>query len=574
MSSGWIARAVPAAAGGLAASGLPRRTAELLALRGISDPESATAFLAPELAQLHDPLALRGMAEALELLHRMHATGGSITVFGDYDVDGVTATALLAGSLGALGFNVRTMLPSRQAEGYGLQIRHVREAVASGCDLLLTADCGTTSFEAIAEANAAGLAVVVTDHHRVGDVRPAVAALINPQQAECDYPFRDLSGAGVAFKLAAALFASFARQVPWEGLLRLACLGTIADAMPLVGENRVIARWGLDALPRSPSPGLRALFAAAKLRAPFSAVDVGFRIGPRLNAPGRVGDPGPALEILLTRDAARGRELAAELEAANGRRQELERRIVAECEDRFPGSGSEKFLIGWSAEWHRGVVGIAAGRLSRLRHRPAILFACGADGVAVGSGRSVEGFDLHALVETLAPICLRFGGHSQAIGLSVETARLPEFAQRLRAIAEAADIPLAAEERPREYDVALAPGELDRAFLAELDRLAPFGTGNPEPLLRVGPLRCAGSPRYFGNGHLAIRAEDRDRNAVSIVAWSGAESSSCAALSGDEEFEILGTAEADRFDGGVRLVHQASRPLTGSAAQRARMDLA
>ncbi len=304
------------------------------------------------------------MNAALDLLVGAHRRGEPVAVIGDYDVDGLTATALLLGVLRAVGIEAHAILPNRHAGGYGPQPRHMQQAAELGCRLVITADCGIRAHEALAEAKRRGLAVIVTDHHLPGEVPVEAAAVVNPRQPGCTYPFRDLAGVGLALKVGAALLQRFERPVPWPALCRIACLGTIADAAPLVGENRVLASHGLAGLAATPSLGLRALLAEAQVGAPVSAHDVGFRIGPRLNAVGRLGAADPALELLLTRDPARARELAAELGRANEQRRALEKRVVDDCAARYEGRDLPSILVGWSTEWNRGVVGIAAGRLA------------------------------------------------------------------------------------------------------------------------------------------------------------------------------------------------------------------
>jgi len=536
------------------ASGLSRDVATLLVRRGVSTATEAAAFLAPAIEDLHDPLLLRGMREALDLVVAAHERGERIAVVGDYDVDGLTATALLLGVLQALGFQALGILPNRHAGGYGLQPEHVRQAVELGCRLLITADCGIQAHEALAEAARRGLPVIVTDHHLPGDLPLAAAAVINPRQAGCRYPFQDLAGVGVALKLATALLGRFGREIPWAALLRISCLGTIADAAPLLGENRVLASRGLAALAATPSAGLRALLAEAEVRAPVTAHDVGFRLGPRLNAAGRLGAADPALELLLSRDPERARELAAQLGRWNAQRQALEARVVGDCEARYAGRELPAILVGWSADWHRGVVGIAAGRLARRFHRPAVLFAV-ASGVAVGSGRSVTGIDLHGFLLPWKSRLDRFGGHTQAVGMTVGAAALESLARDWEAAA--ASWPPERLARQVEYDQELAISEVTAGLLERLARLEPFGVGNPEPIFYFGPCRLAKPPRAFAAGHLGFTARGSDGSTAEVVAWQGAEH----AATFDGRFEMLAAVEFDRFRNRPRLRLVDSRPV-------------
>lgn len=563
MQLSWIVRHPPPAIeilDRLEASGLTRELAVLLAGRGISTAAEAAAFLTPTIESLHDPLRLKGMQEALDLLLAARERGERVAVIGDYDVDGLTATALLLGVFQAVGLAAHAILPNRHAGGYGPQPQHMRQAAELGCRLVVTADCGIRAHEALTEASRLGLAVIVTDHHLPGEA-PVAAAVINPHQAGCSYPFRDLAGVGLALKLAAALLERCGREVPWASLCRMACLGTIADAAPLVGENRVLATRGLAALPATPSVGLRALLSAADVGAPVSAQDVGFRLGPRLNAAGRLGAADPALELLLTRDPSRASVLAAQLGRDNDERRALEKRVVDDCAARLADRDLPALIVDWSADWHRGVIGIAAGRLARQFHRPAVLFAI-ADGAAVGSGRSVPGIDLHAFLSGWEGRLDRFGGHAQAVGLTAEAAALEALGREWEAAA--ATWPAERFAPTLEFDGPLALAEVDFELLARLSRLEPFGAGNPEPVFRFGPCRRAGAGRTFGAGHLGFTASEcggATSGRVDVVAWQWAERAAASGLF-DGNFEMLAAVELDCFRNRPRLRLLDARPLT------------
>lgn len=589
----------------LTATGVPRDLAGLLAHRGFSTASQAAAFLTPAVANLHDSALLKGMPEALDLLVGARERREAVAVIGDYDVDGLTATALLLGVFRAVGMTAHGILPNRHAGGYGPQPQHMERAEALGCRLVVTADCGIRAYEALAEAQRRGLAVIVTDHHLPGGRPVAAAAVINPRQEGCPYPFKELAGVGLALKLAAALLQRVGRPVPWISLFRIACLGTIADAAELVGENRVFAKLGLAALAATPSAGLRALLAEADVGAPVTAHDVGFRLGPRLNAAGRLGAADPALELLMTRDALRARELAAQLGQWNTERRGLERRVVDDCAAKYAGRTLPPILVAWSAEWNRGVVGIAAGRLARQFHRPAILFAVGAGseriagdeagdgidgaaGVAVGSGRSVAGVDLHRFLSPWEGQLERFGGHAQAVGLTARSANLA----RLAAEWESGAAAWAPESfaPTLTYDQEAKLSAITPELLQRLARLAPFGNGNPEPVWRFGPCRRLGGGRSFGNGHLSFvaceggsllsqdvtaastgAADSGNRSAgaagVEVVAWQWAERADPSNLF-DSDFEMLAVAEHDPYRNRPRLRLVDIRP----ASQRASSD--
>jgi single-stranded-DNA-specific exonuclease len=540
----WSAAAVPPSAEALAHSGLPRPLADLLALRGIHSPAEAERFLDPRLERLTAARALPGLPEAAARLAAAVRGGERTTIVGDYDADGVSASALLGAVVRGAGGEVEIVLPRRDGDGYGLQAAHSRRAAAAGSTLLIAVDSGTNALEAWDEALALGLDLVVVDHHLAdpGD-RDARVLVVNPRVAPGEPDQRELTAAGLALHLAARLLPELGREVPWDALLRVACLGTIADVAPLIGDNRVIAALGLRALGQIRSPGLRALLGVASVRAPVRAGDVAFRIAPRLNAAGRLASADEALELLLTRDVGRARELAALLERRNAERQRIELQLLEEARRQVVGGPLPGLVALWSERWHRGVVGIAAARLARELHRPTLLLAVDGE-TATGSGRSVAGLSLHELLAPFAGRLLRFGGHAQAVGLTVARAGLEE----LRTAWEAAAAPWleTLAVRVLRYDLALPAAAVDDRLAAQLDRLEPFGAGNHEPVFRFGPVRLAGAPRAFGRGHLGFEL-DRGRAAspLPVVAWRGAGREPPAG--GD--LELLAAVERDPYRG-------------------------
>jgi single-stranded-DNA-specific exonuclease len=552
----WVAAPVPESAAGLELAGRPAWLAPLLARRGVLDAGGAERFLKPSLDQLHDPFLLAGMEEAVARLLDARDRKETVAIVGDYDVDGISATALLLAVFAACGIVARAVLPHRLREGYGFQAVHVERAQAQGCGLIVTADCGSSSAEAVERALAAGMGVIITDHHLPGCELPAGALHINPRQARCTYPFPDLAAVGLAFKLALALAVRCGKALDPAPLLRVACLGTIADLVPLHGENRVIAALGLKALAGARSHGLKALIEKSGMKPPFTAADVGFRIGPRINAAGRLHDPERALELLLSRDAGRAAALAAELDGWNRERQTAETKVVEEALRIFTArSPLPPVLVAWSESWHKGVVGVAAGRIAKDLHRPTVLL--GVEGEkATGSGRSVPGIELHGFLTAWKERMERFGGHAQAVGLTVRTERLEE----LRGAWEEAGgaWPEALLARRIEYELHLPPAEVSPALLAHLAALEPFGQGNSRPVLRTGPLRIEGETRAFGNGHLSARARGEDGAAVNLVGWRWGERA--GSLRG--RFEVLACVEDDTYRGGPVLRLVDSRPAT------------
>ena len=459
----------------------------VLARRGFSEPAEARSFLAAE--ERHDPRALPGVPEATALILEHVRRGTRIAVFGDYDVDGVCSTAMLVRTLRALGADPAWMLPSRFDEGYGLSGAAVERLAARGTGLLVTVDCGVTAVEQVAAARAAGLDVVVTDHHRPGPVLPD-CPLVHPAPPDGEAYPAVLCAAGVVLKLSQAL-RDAAGHDPGsaEEDLDLAALATVCDLVPLRDENRRIVREGLRALARSEKPGLRSLMAIANVEpGDLTEHSLGFRLGPRINAAGRMGRADAALELLLTEAGARADEIARELDLLNRDRQEAETRILFAADAACAPQASQAALVIAGAGWHPGVVGIVASRLVEKWRRPAVVVALDDDGGGRGSGRSVSAYDLHAGLSACAAHLIRFGGHPMAAGVELEAAAIDGFRHALAAHAGAALSP--ADLTPVERVDAVVPGgELGLELAEELELLRPFGMGNPQPTLLVPAAR-------------------------------------------------------------------------------------
>jgi single-stranded-DNA-specific exonuclease len=495
---------------------LSETTARVLVRRGLAEPTAARAFLEGD-APGHDPFLLGDMAAACDAIRGAVADGKRICVHGDYDVDGICATALAVLILRELGAKVEWHLPSRFEEGYGVSRQTLSRLVAEECGLVLTVDCGITAVEEIAEAKAAGLEVVVTDHHRPGDTLPGCPVVATrPSQ----YPFPELCGTGVVYKLGQALLG--ADNEVLERQLDLVALATIADVVPLVDENRALAIAGLRALARTQKPGLRALMEAARVDpATVDEGAVGFRLGPRINAAGRLCRPVDALELLLTAERDQARRLAERLEVLNRDRQAVEQRILREAiahVEEWPEARRRRrgYVIA-DESWHEGVIGIVASRLAERFNRPVVLLAAG-DGGWKGSGRSIPAFDLHGGLAACSDLLERWGGHRAAAGLSVAAERLEAFVEAFATHADAmlddADL-----EPVTLVDAVVSPRELTLDLAAELGRLAPFGLGNPGVVLLLAGCEIA-EPSAVGEGrHLRFRVRERGRDAGSAIAF-------------------------------------------------------
>jgi single-stranded-DNA-specific exonuclease len=493
--------------------GVSETAARVLVRRGYVDPAKAREFLdgAPP---GHDPFLLGDMRAAVDAIHAAVAAGKRICVHGDYDVDGICATALALLVLRELGADADWHLPSRFDEGYGVSGETIARLAEEGCGLVLTVDCGITAVEEVARAQALGLEVVVTDHHRPGEALPD-CPVVGTRPSE--YPFPELCGTGVVAKLADAL------GVDVQHHLDLIGLATIADVVPLVDENRAFALAGLRALARTQKPGLRALMDVARVDpATVDEGSVGFRLAPRINAAGRLGHPRAALRLLLTKDAREARELALELESVNRERQAVEERIVREAVkqvEQWPERRRRaRGYVLADESWHEGVIGIVASRLVDRFHRPVVLIAGSEDETWKGSGRSVAAFDLHEALGACSDHLTKWGGHRAAAGLSIRPSEVEAFG---RAFAEHADAMLTDDDlAPVAHVDALVGGEqLTLALCEELHRLAPFGLGNPAVALLLPNAEVADAATVGDGKHLRFRVRDGARGGGSAIAF-------------------------------------------------------
>src|SRR3954452_4394877 len=494
-----------------------RTTAEVLIRRGYGDPVDARAFLEED-GPRHDPLLLGSMAEACERIERARDVRERICVHGDYDVDGICATALAVTVLRELGCDVEWHLPSRFEEGYGIGSQALERVAAGGAKLLLTVDCGVTAVAEVARARELGLDVVVSDHHRPAAELPDCPVVATRPS---DYPFPELCGTGVAFKLGQALLGADSELLRRH--LDLVALATIADVVPLLGENRSLVIAGLRALARTQKPGLRALMKVAHVDpAAVDTGEVGFRLAPRINAAGRLGHPGAALDLLLTDDADEARQLADRLEELNRDRQAVEERIlraaIAQVEEWPEAKRRRRAYVVWGEDWHEGVIGIVASRLVERYHRPVVRLA-GGDGFWKGSGRSISSFDLHGALRECADFLERFGGHRAAAGLSISTESIEPFAEAFAAQAEGLLTP--DDLVPTTAVDAVLPrgAKLTLDLCEELRQLAPFGLGNPEVTL-LAPGCQLGDLATVGEGkHLRFRVHRDGRDAGGAIAF-------------------------------------------------------
>ncbi len=495
--------------------------ARVLAARGQATREDALGFLRTELADLHEPSLLPGVTQAAELITNALEAGRRITIYGDYDVDGVTATSILWHCLSLAGGKVDYYIPSRLEEGYGLNCDAIRTLHEEDPDrLVVTVDCGIASVQEAALARELGLDLIITDHHNFAEELPAAIVLVHPRLPDTDCPFTDLCGAGVAFKLAWAICQRLGDGTKASPHMRqflisavgLAALGTVADLVPLHGENRIIVSYGLQVLQKSRGPGLDALMQVAKLseNKQLSAEDIGFSMAPRLNAAGRLGQARLAVELLTTDNAQRAISLASHIDQLNQSRQKVERKIFKQAKElvaEHEGWDEHPILVLAHTEWHPGVIGIVASRIAERFERPTLLIAMNdEDQLGQGSGRSFADFDLHAALSACAKHLVSFGGHKAAAGLRVSTVNIEAFRDALIAFTQEQRQPTA-RQLEQKVDAEISFVELTHPAVTDLDRLGPFGMQNRRPVFAATRVELVEPPQKMGGGerHLSLR---------------------------------------------------------------------
>lgn len=506
--------------------------AQLLINRGILDASTAASFFSPRLTGMADPLLMKDMDEATETIVRSIEDREKITIYGDYDADGLTAAALLFHFLSKLGVHVSIYIPNRLGQGYGLDGEAIKNIAGRGTGLIITVDCGTTDEAMITLAGELGVRVVVTDHHRIPMGFKPICPVVNPQRADCPFPFKDLAGVGVSFLLAVSLRSAL-RQKGWfrggdepdlREYLDLVAVGTVADRAPLLGENRIFVSYGLEMLKKTRRAGLKALKRVAGVEdAWMTASDVAYRIAPLLNAPGRIIGPELGIQILTVEEERLAGELALRISDMNNTRQGLEKQILSQIEELLEDEGdvmSRKAIVMAGEQWHPGVLGIVASKLVGKYHRPSLVFSI-RDGLAIGSGRSIHGFNLHKALSRLGHLLQKFGGHALAAGLSLQKKNLNRLAREFEGLAQDS---LTAEDLAPAIDVD-AKMELEDVtyeILHDIAMLSPFGEGNPDPVFYVDSMRVSAS-RVVGDNHLKLELKKGERSfeTIGFDQWNG-----------------------------------------------------
>ena len=519
--------------------------AGLLVRRGIDEPAAAEIFLSPEKQAFYDPFAMKDMDKAVERIARAIAQRETIVVYGDYDVDGMTATSLLIRNLRRLGAEAEYYIPDRQSEGYGFHAEALRRLQEAGTQLLISVDCG---ISAVAETASVGdgMDIIITDHHLPGEQLPEAVAVVDPHREDCGYPDKNLAGVGVAFKLCQALWQRL-RQQDFNEDLEFVALGTIADIVPLLGENRRIAAQGLQAMMTTEFAGIRALVEVAGQQGKkLTAGHVGFMLAPRLNAAGRIATAQKGVQLLLAEDPKVAEELALELNAENQERQQLEKDILALVEKQLESVDMDKAhaLVVAGEGWHPGVIGIVASRIVEKYYRPVVIISI-KDGIGKGSCRSIAGFHMRDALQACSDFLLGFGGHEQAAGLSLEADKIADFRQAL-------DDYAAAQLRPEDYvpvldvECELPMTAVSEELIAELSRLEPFGMGNPSPLFVGRNIRGSYAQRKGRDGqHLGFHIDAADRS-LTAIGWNIGE---LAGLVNREPVDFIFVPEINEFRG-------------------------
>ncbi len=532
--------------------GLP--AARVLTRRGIRGVAAARRFLNPALADLHEPSALSGLDDAVARLRRAIFGGEKVLIYGDYDVDGITSVVVLKKCIEMAGGLADFHVPHRLRDGYGMRPEVVEAAAQQGIRLIVSVDTGIRAAKVVESASALGIDVIITDHHLPDQELPPALAVLNPNRRDCLYPEKNLCGVGVAFKLVQALLRSLAWPADklsrvLESFLKLVAIGTVADVVPLTGENRIIVKHGLSGLGTVRNPGLRALLDVAGFSAGTTptAGQVAFRIAPRVNAAGRMDTAMQAIELFLTESPSRAREIAAQLNALNEERQGAEAAIVQSVLDQCvssPVTDSHAALVFAGEGWHRGVLGIVASRMVERHHRPAFVLSVDRElGLARGSGRSIAAFHLLGAMESMPDLFTQFGGHEHAAGLTMSADRVSEFRERFNSYA-------AARLTPEDYvptlqiDASVDFAEVDERTVGGILKLGPFGSGNPAPVFAAYDVELAGPPVVWKEKHLRLALRQSGRTFF-VKAWTQA--GRCGELSAGCRIDVALAFEEDAW---------------------------
>ena len=497
--------------------------ARLLVLRGVKTPEEVRDFFYPSLSQLPDPFLMRDMKKAVERLNQALGAKEKVMVYGDYDVDGTTAVALVYRYLQRFYSNVEYYIPTRDDEGYGISMQGIDYAESIGVKLIIVLDCGIKAVDEIAYAKSKGIDFIICDHHVPDDVLPDAAAILNPKLVDDKYPYKDLSGCGVGYKF----MQGFARSngiddiYDLENSLDLLAVSIAADLVPLTGENRVLAHYGIKRLNNNPCAGLRSILRLCRLqRKELTISDIIFKIGPLINASGRMQSGQESVELLISRNSSAAYEIIKKIDSYNQSRKELDRNITEEAnaiiENHKEEMGSKKPIVLYNRDWHKGIIGIVASRLSELYFRPSVVLTYSNDGFATGSSRSVRGFDIYSAIKSCRDLLENFGGHTNAVGLTLKEENIPEFKKRLEDYVEN-HIETDQVTPSIDVDCELGFNEINDSFIKYMKLFNPFGPENQKPVFMTQGCRDAGTSKLVGKKMEHIKLDVLDPKSGKVM---------------------------------------------------------
>ncbi len=532
--------------------GVPEKIAHLLALRGVNNYEQAKAFFRPGLEQLHDPFLMKDMEKAAQRLAAAIRNGEKILVYGDYDVDGTTATSLIYLFLKDFGIDVDYYIPHRFKEGYGINREGVQHANDTNVDLIVSVDCGITAIEEAKIARENGIDLIICDHHNVADELPDATAVLDPKRNDCNYPFDGLSGAGVGFKLLQATTAilGLSKKMPLK-LLDLVAISTASDIVPLIDENRVLMREGLKRINSAPRVGINALLELINMKpGTINTSSIIFSIGPRINAAGRMGDAGKAVKLLIADTPAEAKSRAHELESINFARRDRDSQTTEEALSKVDSNYNlDKIssMVLHDADWHLGVIGIVASRLVDTYSRPTIMLST-VDDVLKGSARSIKGFNIYNAIKECEDLLEQFGGHEFAAGLTIKPENLVEFRKRIDKIASR-DLTQDDLKPDLSIDSELDLSRIDMRFWKLLNQFEPFGPGNLRPVFVSRGVRVVGVPTIVGKGHLKMRVAQNGSGTFDVIGFNKHEYLPLIRNSSNETMELAYCLEENHWNG-------------------------
>ncbi len=553
-SKRWRLKAAPdpSKIAGLVSDRCPPELAELLAQRGIHSPAEASVYFRPDLSNLHDPFLMKDMDKAVERIERALGEGERIMIYGDYDVDGTTSVALVFGFLSRFTGNMVYYIPDRYAEGYGISTLGIDRAAEQGITLIIALDCGIKSLDKVAYATEKGIDFIICDHHLPGTSIPDAVAVLDPKRSDCAYPFKELSGCGIGFKLVQAVAQH--NNIPFvelEPLLDLVAISTACDIVPVDGENRILAHHGLRRMNMGLiRPGIQAILSMANFKRELTIMDMVFTLGPRINAAGRIEHGQQAVELLLSHEVKQAEQIGLRIDKNNSHRQDLDKEITRQAMELFDEDGPLRdawSTVVFNPEWHKGVIGIVASRLIETHYRPTVVLT-ESNGKASGSARSVKGFDVHDAIAACADLLDQFGGHMYAAGLTMPIENVPAFRERFEKVVRER-MPANLRIPEEEVDLELGLDRLTDRFVRDVQRMAPFGPKNMRPVFLARGVVDSGHARTVGDDHLKMQLHHPDHPQKRIEAIAFKQAHHFELVKSGEPFSVLYVVEENEWQG-------------------------